>query len=840
MPQSGLTFDKEIQHLTKRVLDFFERVRYSYLSAKEDPVEYGDKWKSTVKSIREKYDGIGSFSKELKRWIDEDVLHDKEVMNPEGVRAKSLFMSIKAMRFKSDKISDPFSDQLGDNVYETLMENDSVFVAFIHYALRSHANTLPDKVLEKHGFEPDRITEDMLGLDLEPKDIPLYIKEHYGDDKDTKRVTARFKSLFKVVKKLFLVKYDEDNWENLLALDISKAESVKKKPNEDADFLIPNKPMYRIFEIKDMHQIKGLTSEFVVQEKYDGMRIQIHKLKDVIKIYSYNQKDITKKCKEQVEELKDKKFGDCILDAELILFDGDDALHRADTIKHVFKKKTKGRLRAHVFDIMKHEDKMMLDETLRERINVLFYQYSQHSSEVLAFPSKKDTRIADSIEEVEKYAEAIMELPTSEGVVIKDIESTYYKGIKKNPKWIKWKKFVDLDVIVLDKKKTKSNLHSYTMGIGPLTEEEQDEYDTVELDGEFYLPVGKALNTKQSVAIGSIIRVKVDEVKKGKKGFSLYSAKLSEIPEVDTSDKLLTLEQLSKKSKKTLDSIYKVKSEDKDMKKSYTITDTIHGDAEIILKSDLDGFTIYGFDGDSLMEKNAVADLDLWKEQLADLIHKEKSKVYQAIQVEMTGDDSSNPKEMTLEEVFEFAEKNFPREIDTHWQGQPIKLARGMNKRGAFVYDSANQTFSLNPSNITKSDDHFFQLYKREDGNLDFILGIENTKNAWTIKIDKDSDIYDLFGKSGKYPAIVSTNTDKKKLIDEGKLSLGMQKNGYHEYKINGDKFKTRVHLRVVPMNEKNTWIAWTGKKQTMIETQGKQHMWDITEDKYAELPFPK
>ena len=64
-------------------------------------------------------------------------------------------------------------------------------------------------------------------------------------------------------------------------------------------------------------------------------------------------------------------------------------------------------------------------------------------------------------------------MPTSDGVVIKDITSTYYVGTRKNPKWIKWKKFVDLDVVVLDKKKTKSNLFSYTLGIdiGPTDEE---------------------------------------------------------------------------------------------------------------------------------------------------------------------------------------------------------------------------------------------------------------------------------------------------------------------------------------------------------------------------------
>ena len=48
------------------------------------------------------------------------------------------------------------------------------------------------------------------------------------------------------------------------------------------------------------------------------------------------------------------------------------------------------------------------------------------------------------------HSEDIMNMPTSEGVVIKDIESTYFIGTKKNPKWIKWKKFVDLDLIVLD------------------------------------------------------------------------------------------------------------------------------------------------------------------------------------------------------------------------------------------------------------------------------------------------------------------------------------------------------------------------------------------------------
>ena len=35
---------------------------------------------------------------------------------------------------------------------------------------------------------------------------------------------------------------------------------------------------------------------------------------------------------------------------------------------------------------------------------------------------------------------------------------------------VKWKKFVDLDMMVLDKKTTKSNMFTYTLGAGPLTD----------------------------------------------------------------------------------------------------------------------------------------------------------------------------------------------------------------------------------------------------------------------------------------------------------------------------------------------------------------------------------
>tara|TARA_R100000353_G_scaffold91520_1_gene67444 strand:- start:117 stop:2681 length:2565 start_codon:yes stop_codon:yes gene_type:complete len=854
MTTSGVSFEKETKALSKRVLDFFERVRYAYLSAKENPKEYGKKWKSTVKSIREEYDGLGEFASELKDSITEKELFDDKVFDAESLLARRVYEDVKRMRFESKGASDPFSEQLGDKVLEVLLEDKATFAAFIHYALRSHSNPIPKKAWQENDLKPDEITQGYMGLDLEDKDIPLYIIEHYGDDKDSKRVKGKFKEARELLEKVYDESYSEEKWDSLVEVDIAKSEEEK----EDIDFIIPNKPMYRIFELDDMKDIKGLSGEYVVQEKYDGMRIQIHKMGDNIKVYSYNEKDITDKCPEIVEKMNKKGIGDCILDGELLLFQGDEALHRASVITHVFKKKIPDtKLRAHVFDVMKHEGKDLMDEPLRERINIMFYQYSQHSSEELAFPSKKDTRIADSMKEVGEYAEKIMEMPTSEGVVIKDIESTYYMGRKKNPKWIKWKKFVDLDVIVLEDKKTKSGLHSYTMGIGPLTAEQTREMKTMELDDKNYLPVGKALNTKVEVDVGSIIRVKVDEVTKKGKGFSLYSAKVIELPEVDESDKLETLEQLATKTKKALmpkhpfikpsdlanplTVIAELQQEKKDKKriKKYIVTDYVHGEAEIICKHELDGFTVYGFDGDQLMQKNALHNMDVWKEQLEKLMKSRKSKLRVAIRKII----EDNQKAMEFDELEEKLRVTEEDAYDEIFEGKPKNLLSWMKNQDAFIFISPDK-FDVSPENIEKDEDKEltgeFEVRQREDGNLDFVIQTDKDRMAWLIDLEKPEDIFDLFGKSGKYPAKVSEKIDSTKIIDSGELIFGVQRDGYHEYRMEGDKFQTRIHFRVVPLDEKKSWIVFTGKKQDMLDDTSDEGIIDITKDKYSNLELPE
>ena len=822
---------------SEEILRLFEKTRVAYLSARTDPKEYGGRWRKSIEDIQDLYDNSSELGEEMKNYIQQDDIENKEAADPTSNTAEKVYEGIKNMRMASDYVSDPFAKKLKGNVLEALLDSPELMIKFVHYAMRSDNKALAPDIYSIKDMEADEITDGLQGLDLQEEDIALYIIEQYGDGKDSKAVEKKVKTAIEFLELLYSSKHQEEEWDDLVdidGMDLTKSEEEKSQ----SDFIVPNKPMYRIFDIEDMNELRGFSGEYIVQEKYDGMRIQVHKIDKKVTVYSYNEKDITNKCKEIVKEMQKKHFGDCILDGELILFDGDEALHRADTIAHVFKNKYKeATLKAHMFDIMRHNDKQLLDEPLQQRLNTMFNNYSIHSSDVLNFPSKKDTRMADSIKDIEEYAKAIMEMPTSEGVVIKDATSTYFQGTKKNPKWIKWKKFVDLDLIVLDKKKTKSNLYSYTLGAGPLGEEDEGQ----DLNGKKYMNVGKALNTKISVSVGDIIRVKVDEVKESNGKYTVFSAKVIEVPEVDAPEKIVTLEMLSKDTKKSLN--YSVEA----LTKGIKITDHIHGEASVIIKGDFDGFTIYGFEEHNLMSKNALADLDMWKTQAEEIMKTKQSKIIVAMFNYLKKAGDKTPQELhkflvgnkfTKDLYEDLLESKSARLKD--WLEDRGKDHGVLFQNGKFVHDPNKIMAEIKkyetPKEYQKGQ---FKIYLRDDDNLNLIIKLKDETLNWFIDLEEDEDIFNLFGKATKYPAMVAKDINKKKTIDEGEVKLGVQRTGYHEYFLTGNKFETKIHFRVVPANEGKMWIAWTGYKQTPADKDKDKGLWNIYDDGYNELPLP-
>ncbi len=610
---------------------------------------------------------------------------------------------------------------------------------------------------------------------------------------------------------------------------------VFKKESRPEKFITPNKPMYRIFEIDDMDEINGFTGFFIVQEKYDGLRIQIHKFDGKVSVYTFNGNDITSKFGDLVKELEKADLADFILDAEGVLYKDNEPLVRSDTLAYINKKVSgDGDLVAHVFDIMHYDGEEVYKEKFEDRLGVLMQNFSSSASEKVTFPNKKNTREADSKEEIARYAEEIMKNPTAEGVVIKDAKSSYVIGKKKNPKWVKWKNFVDLDVIILAARENKNKSYSYTMGIGPVEEGPK----TKELNGKKYISVGKAANYSKKLEVGSIIRVKVDDIIGNKeKGFSLGGAKIHEIPEVEAPDKMVTLELLSEGSRKSLGD-YKVEA----LKKSYCVTDGIHGVAILKTQMDMDGLLFHGFEGENLMGKNAWAEMDLWKQKLEEAYGKDNGR-FMAYVANLLQKQPILSIDQIERKFREHDEGMYERLFGGLGQDKAKKKmkSRLMEKGEAYgivpTDPMSGKRFSLDNKVMIKALGKVgsFSMWTTNKGDLALTINHEGQRYTWEVDVANDREIYNLLGEAGKYPARAVKNTTQDMLIDKGKVIMGAQRHGYHEYILKGDEIDSKFHVRYLPVDKgsKEMWLAWTGYETEPTPKSSDKGLVNIYEDRY-------
>ena len=79
-----LLLQKDKDPLTVRVIQFFEKMRMSYLSALSDKKTYGKKWVGEIKTLRKQWDDIDDFAQAIKESITEKELFSNEAENVES------------------------------------------------------------------------------------------------------------------------------------------------------------------------------------------------------------------------------------------------------------------------------------------------------------------------------------------------------------------------------------------------------------------------------------------------------------------------------------------------------------------------------------------------------------------------------------------------------------------------------------------------------------------------------------------------------------------------------------------------------------------------------------
>ena len=133
-----------------------------------------------------------------------------------------------------------------------------------------------------------------------------------------------------------------------------------------------------------------------------------------------------------------------------------------------------------------------------------------------------------------------------------------------------------------------------------------------------------------------------------------------------------------------------------------------------------------------------------------------------------------------------------------------------------------------------------FKNYYKDNGNLSILFKLDKETIGWEIGIKQEDDIFTLFGKSGKFPAQIEIHFREGKLIDSGNVELGVQRHGYHEYMLEGNKFDTKFHVRVIPIKGEEMWLAWTGIEEKPVDPDSDDGVWDIKEDKNSKLKIRK
>ena len=165
-------------------------------------------------------------------------------------------------------------------------------------------------------------------------------------------------------------------------------------------------PLHRIFDIKDMSELRGFTGEWVVSIQKDGKRCKVSKKNGRVELEDEN--GVKQSCEDEMRaSFRAACKKNFVLDG--VLNDGE----------------------FYINDILLYDTDDVTELTTRERIKILRGQFESYHP--VFVPSPSDIRITDEV----GLEDAVKELgKDSDKLLLRDAKSTYMKGEEKHPKWV--------------------------------------------------------------------------------------------------------------------------------------------------------------------------------------------------------------------------------------------------------------------------------------------------------------------------------------------------------------------------------------------------------------------
>ena len=227
-------------------------------------------------------------------------------------------------------------------------------------------------------------------------------------------------------------------------------------------------------------------SAYAAEEKFDGIRCQIHVEKETVSLFSRDLNEITESFPDLVEEFRQRTLPATVLDGEIVAYKEHRILPFQRLQKRLGVKKPSAKLVREIpvhfigYDLLYHDQQEVLNQPLLERRKHLENVASKHG---LSYSRQFSVQNASELRDLFQAARE----RGNEGIMLKKKESVYEFGQRKNS-WLKVKEPAgSLDTVILYAQagsgKRGGTYSDFTLGISV---REDDRYE------EEFVPIGKA------------------------------------------------------------------------------------------------------------------------------------------------------------------------------------------------------------------------------------------------------------------------------------------------------------------------------------------------------------
>jgi DNA ligase-1 len=236
--------------------------------------------------------------------------------------------------------------------------------------------------------------------------------------------------------------------------------------------------------------------EFYVEDKFDGIRSQLHFDGGKVKIFTRGMEEATAAFPELVEAFL-ARSGSAVIDGEVLAWRDGKALNFTMLQQRIARKKVTAELRAEIpvvfvgYDLLYRDGRLLVDETIERRREGLETLLAEAGERVLV---SRQERLASREEIEERFVAA--RARGNEGLLLKRAGSLY-EGGKRSANWVKVKRpYATLDVVVTAAEQGSGRratlLSDYTFAVR---------------DGERFLNIGKAYSGLTDEEIRALTRL---------------------------------------------------------------------------------------------------------------------------------------------------------------------------------------------------------------------------------------------------------------------------------------------------------------------------------------------